>query len=96
MRFPRTASIAIAAVISAMLSFGLATPSEAADTICSSWRWTCDGKLGYNPNRSYWRQLTGHNCTNYVAFRMIRDGWSKNIGPFQGNAKVWDNYFKAK
>jgi surface antigen len=97
MRFPRGVSIAISTALAAILSFGVLAPSEAANTtICSSWRWTCDGRLGYNPRQSYWRQLTGHNCTNYVAFRLIRDGWSKKLGPFQGNAKVWDNYFRAK
>ena len=81
------------------MSFGLMTsaPVQAKnDVLCRSWKWTCDGKLGYNPHHSYWRQLTGHNCTNYVAFRLIRDGAPKKFGPFGGNAQVWDEYFKRR
>jgi surface antigen len=44
-------------------------------------------------NRMYWRMYSGHNCTNYVAYRMIANGmgterpWSGG-----GNAMYWGRY----
>lgn len=88
---------AVIFLITFAISIISAPPSSAHDgVLCKSSRWTCDGNLGYNPNKAYWRQFTGHNCTNYVAFRMIRDGHPKHFGPFNGNATVWDDYFKAR
>jgi surface antigen len=89
----RTLPMALALALSLIVSTG---PAEAAQTVmCRSYKWKCDGGQGYNPNRSYWSQLPGHNCTNYVAFRMIKDGASTKFGPFHGNAKEWDNYFRS-
>jgi surface antigen len=97
MRLPRKALGLAVTALAFILAFSAAEPAAATTSVlCSSWRWSCDGKLGYNPRHSYWGQYTGHNCTNYVAFRMIRDGWSKNLGPFNGNARVWDDYFKSR
>ena len=47
---------------------------------------------GYaSANRSmYWRMYAGHNCTNYVAYRMVRSGLS-STRPWtgSGNATNW-------
>jgi surface antigen len=97
MRLPQKVAASIAATLAMLMALSAVEPAHASGgVLCTSWRWHCDGKLGYNPRQSYWGQYKGHNCTNYVAFRMIRDGWSKNLGPFNGNAKVWDNHFKAR
>jgi surface antigen len=93
----KTGVTIVAFVVSMSLSLlGSSSVSAHDGVICRSSNWTCDGDLGYNPNRAYWSQYTGHNCTNYVAFRMIRDGAPKYFGPFNGNATVWDDYFKSR
>ncbi len=41
-------------------------------------------------HRMYWRMYSGHNCTNYAAYRMVRSGMS-NERPWSGsgNAMYW-------
>lgn len=41
-------------------------------------------------DQSYWRMSPGHNCTNYVAYRLIQDGMSP-VKPWSttGNAYNW-------
>ncbi len=43
-----------------------------------------------NNNRMYWRMYSGHNCTNYVAYRMVKAGMP-NVRPWSGsgNATNW-------
>src|ERR671912_95046 len=38
----------------------------------------------------YWRMYSGHNCTNYVAYRLIENGMP-NVRPWDGsgNATNW-------
>ena len=47
---------------------------------------------GYRPasSTSYWRMYTGHNCTNYVAYRLIQNGMPDSR-PWDGggNASNW-------
>ncbi|HEX8511382.1 MAG TPA: CHAP domain-containing protein [Propionibacteriaceae bacterium] len=45
---------------------------------------------------AYWRMATGHNCTNYVAYRLVRNGMP-NIRPWAGtgNAYNWGIANKA-
>ncbi|WP_370247787.1 CHAP domain-containing protein [Nocardioides sp.] len=49
-----------------------------------------DAGYGAVSNRMYWRMYSGHNCTNYAAYRMIKAGmpaerpWSGS-----GNASNW-------
>jgi surface antigen len=40
--------------------------------------------------KMYWRMYAGHNCTNYVAYRMVRSGMP-NVRPWSGggNAMYW-------
>ena len=50
------------------------------------------GNAGYAQanDKMYWRMYSGHNCTNYAAYRMVRSGmpderpWSGG-----GNATYW-------
>jgi len=50
------------------------------------------GNSGYaaNNDKMYWRMFSGHNCTNYVAYRMVRAGLP-NVRPWSGggNATNW-------
>ncbi len=50
------------------------------------------GHAGYRQASStmYWRMFTGHNCTNYVAYRLIQSGMP-NVRPWDGsgNASNW-------
>ncbi|WP_159081579.1 CHAP domain-containing protein [Nocardioides sediminis] len=50
------------------------------------------GNGGYRQasSTSYWRMYTGHNCTNYVAYRLIQSGMP-NVRPWDGsgNASNW-------
>ncbi|MDN5744249.1 MAG: CHAP domain-containing protein [Nocardioidaceae bacterium] len=41
-------------------------------------------------NKMYWRMYSGHNCTNYAAYRIIKDGGPKER-PWSGggNASEW-------
>ncbi len=41
---------------------------------CWSTSFDCISYTGYTPSTSYWRMYAGHNCTNYVAYRMISRG----------------------
>jgi surface antigen len=56
--------------------------------------------FGYGPKnytRMWWLMYSGHNCTNYMAYRMIRSGlpvnrpWSSS-----GDARYWGVVFKSK
>ena len=50
------------------------------------------GNAGYRQASStmYWRMYAGHNCTNYVAYRLIQSGMP-NVRPWtgSGNASNW-------
>ena len=68
------------------------TPTAArADVNCSSDQ--CDAGAwasarGESNQNSYWGMFAGHNCTNYVAWRLIQDGVPRpRTGP--GNAADW-------
>jgi surface antigen len=71
-------------------------PAEASiTTLCSGYS-SCAakgmGNAGYgSANRSsYWRMYSGHNCTNYAAYRMIKAGMPSSR-PWKGggNATNW-------
>ena len=50
------------------------------------------GNDGYDAvyQSSFWSQYGGHNCTNYVAYRMIRNGMSSTRpAAIRGNALNW-------
>ena len=50
------------------------------------------GNAGYAQanDKMYWRMYSGHNCTNYAAYRMVRSGMP-NTRPWSGggNAMYW-------
>ncbi len=74
------------------------TPAQAASTLlCSGVSYSVciskgfpDGGYGANSSTSYWLQYPKHNCTNYVAYRLIQNGMS-DTKPWTGtgNALTW-------
>ncbi|NPD03514.1 CHAP domain-containing protein [Nocardioides sp. zg-1308] len=50
------------------------------------------GHAGYRQagSKAYWRMYVGHNCTNYVAYRLIQSGMP-DVRPWEGsgNASNW-------
>jgi surface antigen len=99
-RLPRTHRIAFGAALLTTIGTGLVAlpvaPAEASiTTLCSGYS-SCAakgmGNAGYSAvNRtSYWRMFSGHNCTNYAAYRMTRAGLP-NARPWTGggNATNW-------
>ncbi len=46
-------------------------------------------------NRMYWRMYSGHNCTNYVAYRMIQAGMSTER-PWSGSGMAYNWGFAMK
>jgi surface antigen len=55
--------------------------------------------FGYSAvyRQMWWRMYGGHNCTNYVAYRMVRAGMSATR-PWSGSgdARNWGNVFASK
>lgn len=49
-----------------------------------------DAGYGANSGTMYWRMYSGHNCTNYAAYRMVKAGMP-NVRPWsgEGNASHW-------
>lgn len=47
------------------------------------------GHAGYRQasSTSYWRMYTGHNCTNYVAYRLVQSGMP-DVRPWEGNGNA--------
>ncbi len=92
---------AFAAFLALVLSSGVAvvaaqTPASATETVLCTGYAGCRAlgmsDSGYQAaNRTmYWRMYTGHNCTNYVAYRMVQSGMA-NVRPWSGdgNASNW-------
>jgi surface antigen len=80
----------------------LAMPSTAGRITLTSSTYLCSGyqgcaaagygNAGYRQasGTMYWKMYAGHNCTNYVAYRLIQSGMP-NVRPWQGdgNASNW-------
>jgi len=86
-------------VVAAALALGslvAAAPAQAADftVICNGWA-ACaksgHSSYGYQATykSSYWSQQGGHNCTNYVAWRLTHNGRVTARVPGTGNASEW-------
>lgn len=84
--------------------WGVAAPAEA---LSKSPR-ECVGfsackKQGYDSSgysskyrKSHWGMSGGHNCTNYVSYRLQQNGVKKITKPGRGTAKHWGPAAKAK
>ncbi len=80
----------------------ITTAGYTTGTLCSGYGGCAAegrGSAGYagNNNRMYWQMYSGHNCTNYVAYRMVRKGMP-NRRPWSGygNAAYWGSYLKGR
>ena len=96
--FPRRAAL-LATVLTtagtALVALPVAPAEASITTLCSGYSSCASkgmGNAGYASanHTSYWRMYSGHNCTNYAAFRMVKAGmpptrpWSGG-----GNATNW-------
>lgn len=71
------------------------TPAQAGwDTLCYGYS-SCQSK-GYSHSgyaqasgKMYWRMYSGHNCTNYVAYRMVKAGMP-NVRPWSGSGMAYN------
>lgn len=91
----RALAIAIPLALAATV-MGAAAPAR-ADVVCTDDG--CDGGAwqqarGVNDENSYWQMGAGHDCTNYVAWKVIGDGVQRPAtGP--GNAADWADHARA-
>ena len=93
----RTRTLA-SALLSAVVLLGVlpfAPPAQAASTYLCTGYAGCKDKgypnFGYkkNSNKMWWRMYSGHNCTNYVAFRMVKGGMSAER-PWDGTGMAYN------
>lgn len=89
-----TLTVAVIGVLAALLV--PVAPAQASSTILCKGFAACN-KAGMshhqykaNYQKMWWRMYAGHNCTNYVAYRMVRNGMSETR-PWSGSgdARNW-------
>ena len=83
---------AVLAAVTVVVAGPSTSPAVAQTTICSgvsvSEVQKCDPGWAANMPFMHWRMYGGHNCTNYVAYRLGRDGVPEP--PYLlGNADTW-------
>ena len=86
-------SLAAVLVAVTVVLAGLTTsPAAAQTTICSGVSvkdvQKCDPGWAANMHFMHWRMYSGHNCTNYAAYRLKRDGVPEPSYRL-GNADTW-------
>jgi surface antigen len=95
----------LVAILTSLLTLGglvvgaVSAPAEATSTIlCTGYQGCAKlgmGNAGYSAANSsmYWRMYSGHNCTNYAAYRMVKSGLPNNR-PWTGggNAMYWGHF----
>ena len=89
----RFGSSLAAVLVATFVLTGPATgPAAAQTTICSGVSvkdvQKCDPGWAANMHFMHWRMYSGHNCTNYVAYRLKRDGVPEPSYRL-GNADTW-------
>ncbi len=95
----RTARTILSAVLLTLMSATqlVSPPLASADvtSLCTGYvgcgqQGMSDAGYGRASGAMYWRMYAGHNCTNYVAFRMVQSGLP-NVRPWEGsgNATYW-------
>jgi len=87
-----------------LVSAGFAPVARSAEWIVLCTGYASCASAGYSnagystsSSTSYWRQSTGHNCTNYVAYRLVRNGLP-NTRPasLTGYASNWGPSFPTQ
>lgn len=79
----------------ATLSTPLVVPASASSTyLCTGY--TACQQAGYSHagyaragREMWWGMFAGHNCTNYVAYRLVKGGMS-NTRPWSGSGMAWN------
>lgn len=102
-RWSRWVSVLLAGVLIVALA-GVAQPAAALSwspkqcTGFSSCNKAGKGNAGYEKvyRKSFWGMNPGHNCTNYVAYRLQKNGVARFTNPGRGTAKHWGAQAKAK
>ena len=107
-----TGAVAVTLGVTAALALSVAPPlspflapaAAYSGTLCSGYagcKAEGKGSAGYasHNHKMYWSMYSGHNCTNYVAYRMVRKGMP-NRRPWKsygsGNAENWGNYLRSR
>lgn len=94
-RFHLTAAIGLLALLGGLLVLPSAPATAASTYLCTGYAGCANAgysHAGYRSARTtmYWQMYAGHNCTNYAAYRVVKNGmpnsrpWSGN-----GNASNW-------
>ena len=100
----RRLAVLVAALATTLTGLGVAAPARAAEWIVLCTGYDACNAAGYPDSgykaqavTSWWRQSTGHNCTNYVAYRLVQNGLP-NTKPtsLSGNASNWGPSFPAQ
>ena len=87
---------ALGSLVLALAVLTVPSPAGAAITrLCTGYTSCANagmGSAGYAQasGQMYWRMYSGHNCTNYAAYRVIKNGYS-STRPWDGsgNATYW-------
>src|SRR6478752_4227139 len=103
-RARRSLALLLTALAVLVSTVGLAGPARSYE-----WNVMCTGydacpSAGYSnagypahATTSYWSQSTGHNCTNYVAYRLVTNGLpNKRPTQLSGNAYNWGSAFATQ
>ena len=91
----RSAAGGLAAVLALGLTTATAPVAQAGSTyLCTGYSGCANAGYGHggyaqNNSRMYWRMYAGHNCTNYVAYRMIKAGMSAER-PWSGSGMAYN------
>ncbi|MCZ4497512.1 MAG: domain containing protein [Marmoricola sp.] len=106
MQTPRKARHGLAIVLVGLLAALVlpASPAGATSTLLCKGFTACAqagySSFGYGPTeykKMWWRMYSGHNCTNYMAYRMIQAGMSETR-PWNGSgdARNWGVVFRSR
>lgn len=91
----RTVVGGLAGVLTLGLTTATAPLAQASSTyLCTGYSGCANAGYGHggyaqNNSRMYWRMYSGHNCTNYVAYRMIKAGMSSER-PWSGSGMAYN------
>lgn len=91
----RVAALSCIAAVAMVFGLGISPAQAAFTSLCTGYD-SCSrqgmSNYGYqaSSSTSYWRMTPGHNCTNYVAYRLVKNGMP-NTRPWSstGNAYNW-------
>lgn len=91
----RVSTLLVAVVLAALGTVAPAAPADAASGYLCTGYAPCQEQgyshAGYRgaSDRMWWRMYAGHNCTNYVAYRMVKGGLSAER-PWSGTGMAWN------